>query len=348
MNGKRLALSGVLVLSAALLLGVGYVQAQTPGTICEFDPNGMCVDSPIVDNGGNIGIGITNAAFGKNPEGSGRLAVSSPLGLAALALFGDAPNLGGFFVTPWSADGGVNFSISTSAGSSAFDLLTLTHPTPSGPGRVGIGTTTPAFGKLTVLVNTGNAALTIDANAGGVPNLSHADLLVCSPTTQADYCFVTNAGSLSTNVLTLTGPSPSSGPGKVGVRTMNPAFPLDVSGDAHATSFMVSSDARFKKDVRPLTNVLEKIDKIRGVAFDWNQRYEALGRATGKREIGVIAQDVEAVFPELVTTWGDEGYRAVDYGRLTSVLVEAVKEQQRQIKELRAEIEGLRAKLSGE
>jgi hypothetical protein len=112
----------------------------------------------------------------------------------------------------------------------------------------------------------------------------------------------------------------------IGFGAQNPAFQLDVSGPAHASSFPTSSDARLKTEVEQLDGALQKLDKIRGVSFEWNEVCESLGRSTGRTEIGVIAQEVEAVFPELVTTWGDEGYRAVDYGRLTAVLVEAVKE----------------------
>jgi hypothetical protein len=112
----------------------------------------------------------------------------------------------------------------------------------------------------------------------------------------------------------------------IGFGAQNPAFQLDVSGSAHATSFPSSSDARLKTDVKQIDGALEKLDKIRGVSFEWNELCGSLGRSTGHREIGVIAQEVEAVFPELVTTWGDEGYRAVDYGRLTGVLIEAVRE----------------------
>jgi hypothetical protein len=118
-------------------------------------------------------------------------------------------------------------------------------------------------------------------------------------------------------------------------------YRLDVAGAVHASSFPTSSDARLKSNISQLTEVLDKLEKIRGVSFDWNEEYAAMGRATGHREIGVIAQEVEGVFPELVTTWGTENYRAVDYGRLTAVLLEA-------IKELRAEKDAQIAALSSE
>lgn len=129
--------------------------------------------------------------------------------------------------------------------------------------------------------------------------------------------------------------------GNVGIGTTAPAYKLDVAGAAHASSFPTSSDIRLKKDVTQLTNVLEKLEKIRGVAFEWNELYESLGRSTGHKEIGVTAQEVEAVFPELVTTWGDEGYKAVDYGRLTGVLIEAAKELKAENQALKQRIEAL-------
>ncbi|GAB4192903.1 MAG: hypothetical protein Fur006_37580 [Coleofasciculaceae cyanobacterium] len=129
--------------------------------------------------------------------------------------------------------------------------------------------------------------------------------------------------------------------GNVGIGTTNPAYKLDVAGAAHASSFPTSSDVRLKKDITQLTNVLEKLEKIRGVVFEWNELYESLGRSTGHKEIGVMAQEVEAVFPELVTTWGDECYKAVDYGRLTGVLIEAAKELKAENVALKQRIEAL-------
>jgi len=129
--------------------------------------------------------------------------------------------------------------------------------------------------------------------------------------------------------------------GNIGIGTAQPSYKLDVAGIAHASGFQNTSDTRFKTDITPLTNVLEKLEKMRGVSFAWNELYESLGRSTGRREIGVMAQEVEDVFPEVVTTWGEEGYKAVDYGRLTAVLLEAVKELKAETTTLKQRLEAL-------
>jgi hypothetical protein len=106
--------------------------------------------------------------------------------------------------------------------------------------------------------------------------------------------------------------------------------------------------------VRNLDGVLQKLAQLDGVSFDWDQRYAALNRSTGHREIGLIAQEVEELFPELVTTWGPEQYRAVDYGRMTAVLVEGINELQTakdaeiaQLRQENAKLEARLAKLEG-
>jgi Chaperone of endosialidase len=113
--------------------------------------------------------------------------------------------------------------------------------------------------------------------------------------------------------------------GDVGIGTENPVAELDVVGTVQASTVAITSDIRFKTNITPLTEVLAKLAQLRGVSFELNDAYKALGRGTERREIGVLAQDVEAVFPELVTTWG-AGYKAVDYGKLSGVLIEAIKE----------------------
>lgn len=119
---------------------------------------------------------------------------------------------------------------------------------------------------------------------------------------------------------------------------------LTVSGAITATGEITAyySDANLKKDIVEITNPIEKVMSLRGVTFRPNETALALG-ITDKEEVGVIAQEVEAVLPQLVTPSAFAGYKTVKYDKLTALLLEAVKAQQLQIDALRAEI----AKLGG-
>ena len=98
------------------------------------------------------------------------------------------------------------------------------------------------------------------------------------------------------------------------------------------------SDSRLKDNLTPITNPVDKIKSLRGVEFDWNS-----GEHVGTHDVGLIAQDVEAVLPEAVTTQED-GYKNLAYTKVIPLLVEAMKEQQTMIEALRAEIELLKNK----
>ena|GEM_PF-3306411 len=87
------------------------------------------------------------------------------------------------------------------------------------------------------------------------------------------------------------------------------------------------SDRRLKMNILSLeTDVLTKISKLNGVTYDWNDTYKALqpGHAKDGRQLGLIAQDVAEVFPELVIE-NDNGYLGVSYAKLSAVLVEGIK-----------------------
>ncbi len=114
-----------------------------------------------------------------------------------------------------------------------------------------------------------------------------------------------------------------------------------VSEDQRVTG-LVPSDVRFKTNIRQLTSVLEKVEMIRGVSFEWNNVAESIGigARAGEKQIGVIAQEVETVFPELISMYKD-GYRRVDYAKLTAVLIEAVKELKSENESLKQRIEAL-------
>ena len=91
-----------------------------------------------------------------------------------------------------------------------------------------------------------------------------------------------------------------------------------------------SSDEQFKDNIVTLDGALDKVKAIRGVRFDWNDKQDVYEG----HDIGVIAQEVEAVLPELVHEREHNNSKAVDYVKLTAVLIEAVKELSAKVDEL--------------
>ncbi len=91
-------------------------------------------------------------------------------------------------------------------------------------------------------------------------------------------------------------------------------------------------------------SVFEKLAKIRGVTWRWNDQAELVGLEPGRADAGVLAQEVEAVYPELVTT-GPEGFKQVNYTGLVGVLIEAVKELKQKNDELERRLAELEKQL---
>ena len=99
-----------------------------------------------------------------------------------------------------------------------------------------------------------------------------------------------------------------------------------------------SSDKRLKDNIKPIENSLDKVNKLTGYEFDWNDKQEVYEG----HDIGVIAQEVEEVAPEIVETREHDGYKAVKYEKLTALLINAVNELTEQNKELKSEVENLK------
>ena len=96
------------------------------------------------------------------------------------------------------------------------------------------------------------------------------------------------------------------------------------AGQAKANAFLSYSSIRYKKDVQPLGSAVDTISKLQGVSYNWKD--------TGKKDFGFIAEDVGRVIPEIVEWSADPQYaNTMDYTRIISFLVEAVKEQQEKI-----------------
>ena len=93
------------------------------------------------------------------------------------------------------------------------------------------------------------------------------------------------------------------------------------AGATYATAYYNNSDRSLKKDIIPLNSALDKIRKLNGYYFSWKD--------TGRKDMGVIAQEVEQVFPEIVGTRESASgstIKTVEYGNLVAPLIESVKE----------------------
>jgi hypothetical protein len=127
--------------------------------------------------------------------------------------------------------------------------------------------------------------------------------------------------------------------GYVGILNQSPDYVLTLGegfGFMIADGYTVYSSRRFKTDIHPLLGSLEKVEQLQGVSY--------VRKSNGQPEIGVVAEDVAKVAPELVTTNPKTGeIDGVDYSRLTALLVEAVKSQQTEINRLKEQVQQLTA-----
>lgn len=129
--------------------------------------------------------------------------------------------------------------------------------------------------------------------------------------------------------------------GNVAIGTSNPGgYKFYVNGTAYSTGGWIGSDKKFKKEIEPISGALDKLTEVNGVSYLYRQsEFEDKNFPEG-RHFGVIAQDIEKVFPEVVME-GPGNDKAVSYTELVPVLIEAVKELKAENDDLRNRIEEL-------
>lgn len=153
----------------------------------------------------------------------------------------------------------------------------------------------------------------------------------------------TNGSQGATGTQGATGSGGLSGSGTSGYLTLwngstsLTSGPQYSGGAIYASDFIISSDLRLKNIYGPIYDATEKLSKITGIRYTWNQNAYDAGETSFDIQLGVIAQDVQTVFPESVVT-KDNGYLAVKYERLVPVLIQAIKELSERVRQLELEI----------
>ena len=216
----------------------------------------------------------------------------------------------------------------------------------NGGGDVGIGTTTPSQ-KLDVAGNinaTGEIECTkFVANAAGgfefeIEGSNQFNMI--HTVADKSMFFITSAGTGTINFgtnntnsrvsITATGALKSTVSLSVGAITPSTTVGrIDASNDVVAFS---TSDIRLKNNIKTIDNALDKVNSIQGIEFDWIEKEKVHGNSG--HDIGVIAQEIEKVLPDVVTT-RDSGYKAVKYEKIVPLLIEAIKELTNEVNELK-------------
>ena len=306
--------------------GVGMDGFNDPQyTIHAKIPNGVgssTVSSANLMNNNTMGLVIENANNGAN--------TGMKLGFRSTGTY-----TGDTFI--WhentGTDGQGRMAFWTETGGTAYERMRIDHN-----GNVGIGVTDPdsklevngnvkidggdraiLFGgqNMKIIGNTSSPALELRGGvSGGVK-------IFCDETVRWTW---DDGGDLAAN-----------GARNITTTGIIQAATLRATADVVA---YYSSDERLKENIKEIENPIEKVKQIRGVEFDWKEGNEEVHGFKG-HDVGVIAQDVEKVMPEVVKD-REDGYKGVKYEKMVGLLIEGMKEQQKQIEELKSEIQELK------
>ena len=179
-----------------------------------------------------------------------------------------------------------------------------------------------------------DATATTNFNSGIKTKLDAEGVISGSSQVTRTLQQITDTGASTSNAITISNATASTSK-TTGALVVTGG--IGTSGDIFAGGDIVayaSSDIRLKDNVELISNPLQKINQIGGYSFEWNEEKQDIYKG---KDYGVIAQEIEQILPELVDT-RDNGYKAVKYDKLVSLLIECIKDLSKQIEELKQKI----------
>jgi hypothetical protein len=314
---------------------IGRPESQDNSTIgtliFQTRTSGSPTEKMRITGSGNVGVGTTNPGSTLDVNGMGQFTVNANGVSTPLKLINNSTTGTVVAKLAFQNNGVVKSSINAAVFNNDFLTFNVGSDTErmriSAAGNVGIDTTNP----LAKLHAKGNILSYTEA-------VNTASLFIAANNTD-NYQFGMNNGSQF--VITRGGGLNGLGTefmrintgGNVSVGNTNNTYKLDVTGTIRATGDVIAfSDERVKENIHTIENALDKVNKLRGV------EYNKIGEE--KQSIGVIAQEIEKILPQVVYE-DEEGMKSVAYGNIVGVLIEAIKEQQKQIDELKMKIDGI-------
>jgi hypothetical protein len=303
-----------------------------------FSASGATNNYGLIVNAGNVGIGTSTPSQLLSIGSSGQLTVDSS-GIIAVPSITIGSSVVPYVVSgitnPVSWNGTYNFAGTYNSKNSYAISGNTSYIWWNGSYWL-ITTARGAFGAAS-LYNATNSATPPSGAAWGLQGTATVSGLSVT-TGVGSNAVIDGGGNISSGAnLVLSGTGPSSIAGSVGIGTTSPGYKLDVNGDINiestfalrfaGTSVCTSagctslSDRTLKEHIQPLQDSLAKVLKLQGVEYDYKDK----AKFPDKHQVGVIAQEVEKVYPEVVSTDLKTGLKAVAYDHLIAPLIEAFK-----------------------
>ena len=313
--------------------GTGLTSLTSGGAVYATSTSALTTGTlPIASGGTNSTATATAGGVG---YGTGTAHAYTAAGTSGQILTSAAAAAPTWITTLPIANGGTNSTATATAGGVGYGTGTAhayTAAGTSGNVLISAGAAAPAFGNLALGVANTNISGALTPTNGGTGVATLTGLAYGNGTSAF-------TAATSAQVLSAIGTTASVQFGSFGVGTAASGTAGEIRATNNVTAFY-SSDIQFKENIRQIDNATQKAIAIGGKYFDWKDDYIAnKGGADGyfmrKNDIGVIAQDVQAVLPEAVRT-REDGTLAVDYQKLVSLAFAAISELQSQIEELKS------------